>query len=59
MAALEQATQKAIETATRKAELAIQKILLGLEHDTLLCIESVQVDTRNFSNMRVEIFLER
>ncbi|SHJ68727.1 hypothetical protein SAMN05444159_1233 [Bradyrhizobium lablabi] len=50
------ATEKAVDNARAKAEIAIEKILLGLEHDTLLRIDQVQVDTRNFANCNVEIF---
>jgi hypothetical protein len=40
------------------AEEEIQKILLDLENDHSLRIESVNVDTRSFSNLRTDIFAE-
>ena len=58
MATLEQATQQAIDNARAKAEIAIEKILLGLEHDTHCRIDHVNVDTRNFANCDVEIFFK-
>lgn len=45
------------EQAVEKAEKAIQKILIDLENDNNVEIESVDVDTRNFSNLRTEIFV--
>lgn len=47
----------AVETATRKAEQAIEKILLGLERDTMKSIDAVSVDTRNFGQLATEIYL--
>lgn len=47
-----------IEEHREQAEAAIQKILLDLANDTGLDIDAVQVDTRNFSNFRTEIFFE-
>lgn len=43
--------------AIRKAERAIQRILLDLEDDGAK-VESVRVDTRNFANLAVEIIVE-
>jgi len=57
MATLEQATEAAIDAARAKAEIAIEKILLGLEYETMLRVDQVSVDTRNFANCDVEIFL--
>lgn len=37
------------------AELAIQKILLDLWNEHGISVENVEVDTRNFANMAVEI----
>jgi hypothetical protein len=54
--ALKSAIQAAADNARAKAEIAIEKILHGLEHDTMLKIDQVQVDTRNFANLNVEIF---
>lgn len=54
--ALKSAMQSAADNARAKAEIAIEKILHGLEHDTMLKIDQVQVDTRNFANLNVEIF---
>jgi len=51
------AMERAIDVATDKAEKAIQKILLSLEHDTMRRVDQVNVDTRNFANCSVEIFL--
>lgn len=47
-----------IETATAKAEIAIEKILINLENETGKTIDSVNVDTRNFANCNTEIFFE-
>jgi hypothetical protein len=58
-AAFENAQARAIETATKKAQEQIRKILLALEHDTMLSIESVAVDTRNFAQLDTEIFLTK
>jgi len=44
------------DAARAKAEIAIEKILLDLEHDTMSTLDSVEVDTRNFANCNVEIF---
>ncbi len=41
-----------------KAEKAIQRILLDLEEHTGRKIEHMQLDTRRFANLRVEIFFE-
>lgn len=54
--ALKSAMQASADNARAKAEIAIEKILHGLEHDTMLKIDQVQVDTRNFANLNVEIF---
>jgi len=58
-AAFENAQVNAIETATKKAQEQIRKVLLALEHDTMLSIESVAVDTRNFAQLDTEIFLTK
>lgn len=42
----------------KEAEHRIQGILLDLEAETGRSIDCVNVDTRNFGNCRVEIFLE-
>lgn len=52
------AIEAAADNARAKAEIAIEKILHALEHDTMLKIDQVQVDTRNFSNLNVEIFFQ-
>jgi hypothetical protein len=51
--------ERAIETATEKAETAIKRILIGLEEDTLRHVDQVNVDTRNFANLAVDIILKR
>ena len=51
-------TDKEIETACAKAEIAIEKILIDLENETGRMIGSVNVDTRNFANCNTEIFFE-
>jgi len=51
-------TQDQIDDARAKAEIAIQKILLALEDETGVDIEDVNVDTRNFASLNVEIFME-
>lgn len=56
--ALTKATEAAAENARAKAEIAIEKILHDLEHVTMLKIDSVEVDTRNFANLNVEIFFQ-
>lgn len=53
---LKEAIAAAADNARAKAEIAIEKILRGLEHDTMLKIDQVQVDTRNFAELNVEIF---
>lgn len=53
---LQSAIAAAADNARAKAEIAIEKILQGLEHGTMLKIDQVQVDTRNFANLNVEIF---
>lgn len=50
------ATEAAVDNARAKAEIAIEKILHDLEHATMLKIDQVQIDTRNFANLNVEIF---
>ena len=45
--------------ALKNAENQIQKILLDLEEATGREIDVVQVDTRQFANLRVEIFFEQ
>jgi hypothetical protein len=47
-----------VEEHREQAEKAIQKILIDLWNDTGQDISHVEVDTRNFSNFRTEIFLE-
>jgi hypothetical protein len=42
----------------RKAEAAIREILLDLENDNNVRVDSVEVDTRNFANCAVEIHLK-
>ena len=48
----------AIDVACRKAEKAIQKILIDLANDVRKDIDFVRIDTRNFANLAVEIFLK-
>jgi len=56
MGALDAATEAAINDARAKAEIAIEKILMGLENDTGRRLDQVTIDTRNFANCDVEIF---
>lgn len=42
----------------KAAEVAIRKILIDLANETGRGISHVNVDTRNFANCAVEIFLE-
>lgn len=42
----------------KQAEERIQKILLDLEEEAGREIDAVQVDTRQFANLKVEIFFE-
>jgi hypothetical protein len=51
--------QHACDAALKKAEVTIQQILLALEEATGREIDAVHVDTRNFANLRVEIFFEQ
>lgn len=44
-------------TALRQAEHRIQRLLLALEEETGKRIDHVEVDTRNFANLRTEITL--
>ena len=44
--------------ALKTAEEKIQRILIDLEEETGESIDAVQVDTRQFSNLKVEIFFE-
>lgn len=44
------------EIMRTKAEKDIQKILIDLYNDTEIRIAHVNVDTRNYANMDVEIF---
>jgi hypothetical protein len=53
--ALINACEAAANHARAKAEAAIEKILRGLEHDTMLRIGRVEVDTQNFESPSVEI----
>lgn len=46
-----------LQSALRKAEKAVQKILFDLEQETRMSVENVEVDTRNFAQLRTEIFL--
>lgn len=46
-----------IERLTKEAEKRIQRILLDLEEAAGWRIDQVRVDTRNFANCAVEIFL--
>lgn len=47
-----------VEEHREMAEKAIQKILIDLWNDTGKDLSHVEVDTRNFSNYRTEIFFE-
>ena len=51
-------TQAEIDAALKKAEKAIQKILIDLANDARKDIDFVRIDTRNFANLAVEIFLK-
>jgi hypothetical protein len=45
----------------KKAELAIQKIVLELDEELIVYgvrVETVNVDTRNFANMATDIVIE-
>lgn len=44
------------DDACAKAEIAIEKILRALEAESGGRIDYVEVDTRNFANLNVEIF---
>lgn len=46
------------KAARRNAEEQIQRILIDLEEEAGEEIDSVDVDTRQFANLRVEIFFE-
>lgn len=46
------------EAAVKAAELKIQEILFDLSENTGREIDQVQVDTRRFGNLKVEIFFE-
>jgi hypothetical protein len=59
MTSIKEEVEVAIDAATRKAERAIQGILLNLEHDTRRRVGHVRADTRNFANYAVEILLEK
>jgi hypothetical protein len=58
MATLEQAKEAAIEAARIKAEKAIQRILIDLAETTMSKVDHVDVDTRNFANLKVEIYFQ-
>lgn len=45
--------------AVAKAEKAIQKLLADLEQEISMSIDAVEVDTRNFAQLRTEIFVTR
>lgn len=51
-------TEDHIDKLNLGAEKAIQKILSDLEEKTGREVASVDVDTRNFANLAVSIFLE-
>ena len=55
---LEIAVDRSIEIATETAEESIRKILLDLQDRTDRRVDKVNVDTRNFANCNVEIFLK-
>jgi hypothetical protein len=46
------------DAAVSKAEVRIRKILIDLEDETGLQIDHMRVDTRNFANNDVSIFLK-
>lgn len=46
------------DAACKKAESAIQQILIDLSFETEREIEAVNVDTREFADLKVEIFFE-
>lgn len=48
-----------IDAAIEKAEQQIQRILLDLADETGRDIDFVNVDTRPFANLKVEIFFQR
>lgn len=47
-----------VAAARNRAEIAISKILRDLEMEIMRRIDAVDVDTRNFANLHVEIFLK-
>lgn len=47
-----------IEIYLRRTEQQIQRALLDLPEITGRDVESVNVDTRNFANLKTEIFLK-
>lgn len=52
------AHEREIDAATTKAEKAIQRILIDLANETGMCVELVEVDTRNYGCCRTAIFLK-
>ena len=48
-----------VETLLKQAEERIQRILIDLEEETGKRIDHVEVDTRNFAQLRTEITLTK
>lgn len=55
----ERVLRHCMDTALKKAESAIQQILIDLSFETEREIDTVNVDTREFGNLKVEIFFEK
>lgn len=54
----DQQTCSLVEGACDKAEKAIQKILLDLQDELGVRVVAANVDTRNYANCAVEIFVK-
>lgn len=58
MATLKTEIEIAVEKRLEKIERAIQKLLIDFVADTGRQIDSVRVDTREYANLSVEVFLK-
>lgn len=54
--ALIDASEAAANHARVRAEMQIEKILKGLEHDTMIKIKQVDIDTQNYETPIVNIW---
>lgn len=45
--------------AVAKAEKAIQNVLADLEQEISMSVDAVEVDTRNFAQLKTEIFVTK